>query len=85
LRATVEARFKSAMKGLERVEKGLVRSAKRKDSVAMQRIDAVHAELFPAGGLQERRENILPLLAARGFGLLDELLELLDPLDPRFT
>lgn len=85
LRATVEARFKSAMKGLERVEKGLVRSAKRKDSAAMQRIDAVHAELFPAGGLQERRENILPLLAARGFGFLDELLELLDPLDPRFT
>lgn len=85
LRATVEARGKAAKKGLDRVEKGLVRTAKRKDTIAMQRMDAIHAELFPNGGLQERRENILPLLAARGFGFLDELLELLDPLDPRFT
>jgi hypothetical protein len=28
---------------------------------------------------------MLPLLAAKGFGLLDELLEQLDPLDPHFS
>ena len=85
LRGAVEARAKAGLKGLDRIGRGLVRAAKRREQVSLQRMEAVHAEFFPGGGLQERRDNILPLLAARGEGLLDELLELLDPLDARFT
>jgi bacillithiol biosynthesis cysteine-adding enzyme BshC len=85
LKASVEARAKAADKGLERIGKSLVRAAKRKEHETLSRMDAVHAAVFPGGGLQERRDNILPLLAAHGEGFLDELLEELDPLNGCFT
>lgn len=85
LRASVEARAKAADKGLERIGKSLVRAAKRKEHDTLTRMDAVHAAVFPGGGLQERRDNVLPLLAANGVGFLDELLEKLDPLKQEFT
>lgn len=85
LNAAVEARAKAAHKGLERIGKGLVRAAKRKEHTSLARMDAIHAAVVPGGGLQERRENVLPLLAAHGTGFLDKLLELLDPLAGEFT
>ncbi len=85
LKASVEARAKAADKGLERIGKSLVRAAKRKEHDTLTRMDAVHAAVFPGGGLQERRDNILPLLAAHGESFLDELLEKLDPLKQEFT
>lgn len=85
LRGAVEARRVKAAKGLDAIGTALVRAAKREQDVLMLRIANVHAALFPGGGLQERRDNILPLLAVRGTGFLDELLEHLDPLDDRFT
>jgi len=63
----------------------MVRAAKRKEHETLARMDAVHEAVFPGGGLQERRDNILPLLAAHGEGFLDELLEKLDPLKQEFT
>lgn len=81
----VEARRTQAMKGLDRLEKGLVRAAKREQGVIIERIERIHAALFPGGKLQERVESILPLIALRGHGVLDELLDALDPLDHRFT
>jgi bacillithiol biosynthesis cysteine-adding enzyme BshC len=85
LRGAVEARRASALKGVDRLEQSMVRAAKRQQATAMDRMRSAHAELFPGGGLQERRANILPMLAARGVGFLDELLERLDPLSPCFT
>jgi bacillithiol biosynthesis cysteine-adding enzyme BshC len=85
LKGSVDARRTQALRGLERIEKGLVRAAKREQEVALRHMNDAHSELFPMGGLQERRENILPLLAAKGVQELDRLLEELDPLHPRFT
>ncbi len=85
LRGAVEGRRVKAAKGLDAIGKALVRAAKREQEVLVRRIDHMHGTLFPGGGLQERRDNILPLLATRGTGFLDELLEQLDPLDARFT
>jgi bacillithiol biosynthesis cysteine-adding enzyme BshC len=85
LKASAEAHATRALHGLERFGKALLRSAKRREADALARMDRVHAALFPGGGLQERRDNILPMLAAQGEGLLDRLLAELDPLDPRFT
>lgn len=82
---SVEARWQQALHGLERVERGLVRAAKRQQAEALQRMDRIHLALFPGGGLQERTENILPTLAAHGLDRLNELLEALDPLDPTFA
>jgi bacillithiol biosynthesis cysteine-adding enzyme BshC len=85
LRGAVEARRASALKGVDRIERSMVRAAKRQQDTVMARMRSAHAELFPGGGLQERRANMLPLLAARGVGFLDELLAHLDPLSPCFS
>lgn len=85
LKNAVEARRVQAIRGLERIQKGLIRAAKHDQHVLMQRMDAAHAALFPGGGLQERKANMLPTLVAKGPQVLDEWLEVLDPLDPQFT
>lgn len=85
LKASAEAHATRALHGLERFGKALLRSAKRREADALARMDRVHAAFFPGGGLQERRESILPWLAAHGEVFLDELLEELDPLSGVFT
>lgn len=85
LKASAEAHATRALHGLERFGKALLRSAKRREADTQARMDRVHHALFPGGGLQERKDNILPMLAAQGTSLLDQLLDELDPLDPRFT
>lgn len=85
LKASAEAHATRALHGLERFGKALLRSAKRREADTLARMDRVHHALFPGGGLQERKDNILPMLAAQGTSLLDQLLEELDPLDTRFT
>ena len=85
LKGSVEARRARSMHGLDRIGKGFLRAAKREQSTALGRIENIHAAVFPGGGLQERRENILPDLAAFGPNYLDELLRILDPLANVFT
>lgn len=72
-----------ALRGVERLENKLLRAAKRRSQDLIGRADAVRAAFLP-GGLQERRDNILPWLTTRP-ALLAELLELLDPFDTRFS
>jgi uncharacterized protein YllA (UPF0747 family) len=85
LKGSVAAREQQAIRGLERIEKGLLRAAKHDQAVAMQRIEAIHEALFPAGGLQERRDSFLPVLAAHGLAAVENWMEILDPLDPTFV
>lgn len=85
LRGAIEAQRSRALRGSDRIEQGLVRAAKREQETALRRMDAAHAALFPNGALQERKDNILPLLAAKGLQELDTLVELLDPLRQEFT
>lgn len=80
--AATEARMMRLLDGLQaRMDRAL----RRREAVSLDRLDRVLSELFPAGGLQERRLNMLPMLALRGPALLDQWLEALDPMDPRFT
>ena len=85
LQGSIEARRSSAMHGIDRIGKGFLRAAKREQSTALGRIEKIHAAVFPGGGLQERRDNILPDLAAFGLNYLDELLQILDPMANEFT
>jgi uncharacterized protein YllA (UPF0747 family) len=82
LRGSVEARRASALHGLDRLERGLVRAARRREEVALRHMQAAQDELFPGGVLQERRQNILPVLATFGEERLDMLQEALDPFTP---
>jgi len=76
------ARMQRALGGLQaRIDRAL----RRKEAIQLQRLERIRAELFPGGALQERRLSALPFIALRGNAVLDEWMEALDPLDPRFT
>ncbi len=81
----VDAREAAAQHGLERLERSLMRAARRSADDRLARLDATLAALRPEGILQERRESILPLLAHRGNALLELLQRELDPLEHFFT
>lgn len=85
LKGSVEARRTKALQGLDHLGSRLVRAAKRQQRTTLDRLSRVHVALFPGGGLQERKDCVLPMLAAHGPRLLDDLLEQLDPLDARFS
>ncbi|MFZ1330775.1 MAG: bacillithiol biosynthesis BshC, partial [Flavobacteriales bacterium] len=85
LRGAVEARRASAFFGLDRIGKGLVRAAKQKQSIPLERMARIQDSVFPGGGLQERRDNILPMLAEHGMAYIDKLLAQLDPLEQQFA
>lgn len=85
LKGATEARRAQALRGLDRLEAAMLRAAKRDQEVLVRRMDAIHGALFPNGGLQERRDNILPALASKGLLYLERLLEVLDPMEPHFT
>jgi bacillithiol biosynthesis cysteine-adding enzyme BshC len=84
LHGAVEAMAKRAQHGLERLEKKLLRAAKRQQQEPLEQLDRVLENLFPGGGLQERRENFMPWYTQEGPAFFDRLLEELDPLDARF-
>ena len=69
---------------LESLEKKLRRAEKRKYKEAVAKIEKVKNTLFPGGGLQERKENIIPFLEQRK-DLISYLLQQLEPLDFRFN
>ena len=80
----VRAKEVTALRGMEALEGKLLRAAKRQQADALRRADTIIDAFLPAG-LQERRNNFLPHYAATGPAFLDDLLALLDPLDPQFS
>jgi bacillithiol biosynthesis cysteine-adding enzyme BshC len=85
LEGAVNAIAKRTMNGLDAMKRKLVRAAKREQQLPLERLALVHEHVFPAGGLQERRENFMPWYAREGPEFLDRLLDELDPLDPHFS
>lgn len=84
LNGSVEALAKRALHGLDRLEKKLLRAAKRQQQEPLDQLDRVLDHLFPGGGLQERHENFMPWYVREGPAFFDRMLAALDPLDPRF-
>jgi hypothetical protein len=60
------------------------RQVKKANEGKVGQYDRVLEIVFPGGGLQERYDNSMPLLAKHGMGYLDFLVENLNPLDKRF-
>lgn len=84
LEASVRAKEAFSRKGLDLIERRLVRAAKRQQADRLRQLGEVHDALF-AHGLAERRDNFMSYYAAKGPALFDEWLDALDPLDPRFS
>ena len=80
----MEAESVKAVSGFEHWENRLLRAEKQKHETAINQIRNLKDRLFPENGLQERVENIIPLLLKYGDKFLLDLLDALEPLETEF-
>ncbi len=80
----VKAQEVKQLKGLEKLEKRLLKAQKRKLSDHVSRLTGLQNELFPNQSLQERQMNFSELYLELGPGLIAELKEKLEPIPGEF-
>lgn len=81
----VKAQEVKQTKGLEKLEKRLLKAQKRKLKDHVNRLTGIHEELFPEEKLQERNCNFSEFYIENGAQLLDVLLQNLRPLQHQFS
>jgi len=81
----VKAQEAKQTKGLENLEKRLLKAEKRMHADVLERMSDLQNDLFPHGSLQERFSNFSEFWLENGNGLIDKLLSELKPLDNRFN
>lgn len=81
----VAAQEKKQIKGLDSLEKRLLKAEKRVLSEELSQITGLQNELFPKGILQERTANFAMYYEAFGPTLIEQLLTSLQPLAQNFT
>ena len=72
------------IKGIEHLEKRLLKAQKRKLADVLNRIIQLQNELFPNQSLQERQTNFSEFYLENGEDLIPSLIEKLQPLEQRF-
>jgi len=80
----VKAQETKQIRGLENLEKRLLKAEKRKHSEELERITDLQNELFPIKSLQERQTNFSEFYVANGDALMHKLFSSLKPLADRF-
>lgn len=81
----VKAQEVKQLKGLENLEKRLLKAEKRIHRDKLDRIFTIQNELFPNKGLQERQLNFSVLYKEYGEAFINQLMETLKPLEQDFT
>lgn len=80
----VKAQETKQLKGLENLEKRLLKAEKRVHSEKLERIVSLQNELFPGQSLQERKANFSEFYLQFGNKLIEELLTELNALSQEF-
>ena len=81
----VKAQEVKQLKGLDNLEKRLLKAEKRQHADALERIIQLQNELFPNQSLQERRNNFSEFYLEFGHEFIDKLHDNLKPLASNFT
>lgn len=81
----VKAQEAKQTKGLDNLEKRLLKAQKRKLADSLSRITALQNELFPNQSLQERQANLSEFYLENGEQLLPKLVDEIKPLSTNFT
>ncbi|MDA7693590.1 bacillithiol biosynthesis cysteine-adding enzyme BshC [Flavobacteriaceae bacterium] len=81
----VQAQEKKQLKGIQHLEKRLLKAQKRVLADQLQRVEVLHDALFPNDQLQERNQNFISLYMEIGSDFIPMLINTLDPLNPDFT
>ena len=80
----VKAQQSKQLKGLDKLEKRLLKAQKRKLSSLVERITELQNELFPNQSLEERTRNFSELYVNHGEEFIEKLKPNLDPLGAEF-
>ena len=72
------------LKGIEHLERRLLKAQKRVLSDQVNRLVMLHEQLFPNDSLQERSLNFVSLYLELGADFLPTLFDALDPMNPNF-
>jgi len=75
----------NALRRIEQLEKKMLRAEKKKHEAALRKIKKIKSAIFPNGTLQERIENVLPLLAKHGLSFIDLLYASSKSLEQKFS
>ena len=78
------AQEKKQIKGLEALEKRLLKAEKKVHKDYIERLESIHLELFPSGGLQERFTNFSEFYIEHGDAFIESLKSELIPLNQKF-
>ncbi|KAF2332536.1 bacillithiol biosynthesis cysteine-adding enzyme BshC [Flavobacterium daemonense] len=81
----VKAQEAKQTKGLENLEKRLLKAQKRKLNDELQRVIDLQCELFPNNSLQERQSNFSEFYLEKGDQLIPLLIQKLKPLEMNFN
>jgi len=81
----VKAQEVKQIKGLENLEKRLLKAEKKIHADELERIIQLQNELFPNQGLQERIANFAEFYVDYGNEFIQKLISELQPLEPSFT
>ena len=81
----VKAQEIKQIKGLENLEKRLLKAEKKAHTDKLERIILLQNELFPNHGLQERKANFSEFYLEFGSELIYKILNELEPLEQNFT
>jgi len=84
LEGFVGAETNKAMKILEGISKRLQKAEEQNQSTAIHQLENIKEKLFPGGGLQERKENILNFYINTP-DIIQQFLDNFDPFDFRFN
>lgn len=81
----VKAQEIKQLKGLENLEKRLLKAEKRQYADVLERIIQLQNELFPNQSLQERRDNFSEFVLIYGNPLIEKIISELNPLEQKFS
>ena len=83
-KGTVKAQKAKQFKGIDTLEKRLLKAQKRKFNDKIERIKLIYDSLFSNNILQERSENFFEFYLYFGYNFIPELIKNFDPLDKDF-
>ena len=80
-RGAVAAQERKQIKGLEHLEKRMLKAQKKNHKDQIERLTVLHESLFPNGSLQERFDNISSHYHASSGQLIERLVKSVNPLE----
>ncbi|MFT7588648.1 MAG: bacillithiol biosynthesis cysteine-adding enzyme BshC [Limisphaerales bacterium] len=81
----VQSEKAQLLKSIDKLEVKLMKAAKDRHEVSLNQLRKTQDKLFPAKGLQERKENFAPIYLRQGTKFIDTLVKVLDPMEECFT